>query len=43
MALSLLSPEMQLVRVVTTLVLCDHVMLAGKSMDRGFGEVKLIG
>ena len=41
----LLSAEMVLVGVVPTHVLCDHVglLLAGKSMESGFGDVKLVG
>ena len=41
----LLSAEMVLVGVATTHVLFDHVglLLTGKSMESGFGDVKLIG
>ena len=41
----LLSAEMVLVGVATTHVLCDHVglLLASKSIESGFGDVKVIG
>ena len=44
-AIDSLPPISRLVGVVTTHVLCDHVglLLAGKSKESGFGDVKLIG